>query len=240
MSIKDVLVGSTPAQRLYRGENLLWDRQSEDVRFWFSGEDAPIGTTIYERVQNLEYTKSKTVSYDSTNKMYLFRDGSYRTKSSEIQKYDFGNHWKLYFDIEIPTRKNNSKYFLDFGSVIEAKHAFGFKITLQESATKVGVNWKLTGNSSNPGIGLLDHSYIPKNESDYERLIGYFSIVDGGDGYDRLEVSINNVVNRYDVKIPQTSYSPHWNRPEFVIGGAVTESYSAYSNIHELKMVRLD
>lgn len=66
MSIKDVLIGSTPAQRLYRGETLLWQRsrlpfEYKEVKYIESTGTQYINTgfkpTIYTSIETVFSTK---------------------------------------------------------------------------------------------------------------------------------------------------------------------------------------
>lgn len=225
-------------------------QKSEDVRFWLSGEDAPvlIGSTgyWYERVENIPFTIYGSNAYDSENQKYDFSVASWLAEYTQpnSNNYDFGHHWKLYFDIDAYVYGNRTvdKYFLDFGSVTNTNKNFGFSMGLTtNNTTTIGINWKLMGNNSNPGIGALTHPYQPSDPyTGYESVSGYYAIIDGGDGYDRLEVSINGVVQRYNVQIPQTSYSPPWNNQRIVVGSALNNSFKLPNKIRELKMVVID
>lgn len=223
-------------------------KQSEDVRFWASGNDAPAAAGSYsylvERIQNTSFLIQGSNVYDATENLYDFRQNSQYADSTGSSVYDFGHHWKLYFDIDayVYNGRTLDKYFLDFGSVTNANHAFGFHMGLATgNKTTVGINWKLNGNSSNPGIATLAHSYVPSaGVSQYEPVQGYYTIVDGGDGFDRLEVSINGVIERYNVKIPQVSYSPPWVQSKWVVGGAFSNGYSLPNYMRELKLVVID
>lgn len=217
---------------------------SEDVRFWISSDDEPVGNYLIERIQQKAFQLYGENVYDAAEKLYDFRQNSRRAETTDSAVYDFGHHWKLYFDIDAYVYGGRSvdKYFLDFGSVASASHAVGFAMGLATGGrTTIGVNWKLNGNNSNPGIGALSHSYVPTaSYQQYERVKGYYAIVDGGDGFDRLEVSINGVTERYDVKIPQASYSPPWNNNKIAIGGAINIGYSLPNYMRELKLVVID
>ena len=222
-------------------------QKTEDVRFWMSGEDAPvlIGSTgyWYERVKNIPFTIYGSNAYDSENQKYDFSVVSWSAQY-DSNNYDFGHHWKLYFDIDAFVYNNRAvdRYFLDFGSVAHAIKNFGFSMSLTtNNTTTIGINWKLLGNGSNPGIGTLTHNYQPTAPyQGYESVSGYYAIIDGGDGYDRLEVSINGVVQKYNVQIPQTSYSPPWGNQKIVVGSALNSSFKLPNKIRELKMVVID
>ena len=229
---------------LLRRRAMMQSKKHEDVRFWVSSDDEPVGNYLIERIQQKAFQLYGENVYDAVEKLYDFRQNSQRAETTDSAVYDFGHHWKLYFDIDayVYSARSVDKYFLDFGSVTSSSHAFGFAMGLATGGrTTIGVNWKLNGNNSNPGIGAPSHSYAPTaSGGGYERVQGYYAIVDGGDGYDRLEVNLNGVTEQYNVKIPQVSYSPPWDNSKFVIGGAVNVGFSLPHYMRELKLVVID
>ena len=232
----------------------------EDIRLWISGEDAP------KKLQNQKWIITDRTDTDSTDKTFIIGERTDTTFESfydlqnkrydftsqanqaynnwNTSSYDFGHHWKLYFDMDVRVYSGATKgrYFLDLGSIASASHSFGFSMGIgADGSNAVGVNWKLNGNNSNPGIGTLMHGYqTQKQAGEYDSVSGYYAIIDGGDGYDYLEININGVVERYNVKIYPTGYSPPWNINKFVVGGAIDSSYGLPCYIRELKMVVID
>lgn len=226
--------------------------KAEDVRFWLSGEDAAVAVGNvgywYERIQNVPFAISGSNVYNPSLNLYDFSANNANAKvtSTDVNKYNFGNHWKMFFDMDavIFNSNNNDKYFFDFGSVGTSNHAFGFNMALNKNSQRnVGVNWKINGNSSNPGIGSLA---FPIDTTDwvvgqYLPVKGHFAILPNGD-YDKLEIEINGISMTSNVNIPKAQYNSPWNMQQIAVGSSIhsNTSFKCPCKIRELKIICLD
>lgn len=242
--------------------------KKEDIRLWLSGEDEPIHPSESKIINRWiwvdrakegynrcfligPYTSTDyNEFYDPINKEYLFtNDSKYAYNTWDTSEYsDFGNHWRLEFEGDFAVVQNGITgrgMLIDFGSVRQVPAALkGFGIKLLPSnnigSTSVGINWKMYGgNQGLSGISNLSHPFTTTLPvGDYVKIKGYYEIIDGKDGYDRLKVCLNDIIEIYDIQIPKTLYTvtgvPFW------IARGDSTGFKLNCKLKELKMVVID
>ena len=231
-------------------------RNEGELIFWLNANDAPVDNCWVDRVRGINFELRNGAGQDTINNVYDFTDNkiagfSLYSANLNRDKVDFGHHFRIEFDTFY--RRTNSGIFIDAGSLTSADKAVGFGFASRTS-NNMSCNWKMNGNSSNPWSASGEartHPNMPEaNNSDYEHLVGFFEIIDGGDGYDRLRVKINNKIVKYNTQIPKVKYGPDWDSQNkyFTIGAGVYNynvshydpDYSCNIKIREIKIYKYD
>lgn len=221
------------------------------LKYWMSGKDAPVdsgdgnGYCWVDRVAGLKWKLNYPNDaldgvYDSVNKKYTFIDNTSKYASlvgnANNRNIAFGNHFRVYFDIDIDGSKDNSA-ILDIGSVGNASKAIGF-VMFYSDGIDFFVNWKMQGNASNTGKRIINSGF---RTNEIMRVKGYYEIVDGGDGYDRFKVLVNGQHFDCNDQIPQLFYGNSWSPGYcYIARGTTNNTYHAYINIRELKIYQID
>lgn len=212
------------------------------LAYWLSGEDASVNGRWYARVGDLQMQLYGGYAYDNENYCYDFgQSNAYARCLPNSFNFTMGHHFTLEVDMDIAmTSKSNTSEILDVGSVTNASHAIGFGFRAYNNNPCVTINWKLNGNDSNPGLNGISNSNVPTAGSEYHRVKAIWSIVDGGDGYDRAVVSVNGLESKPDIQVPKAYYAPTWNQNYLYIARGVMTGYDATMRLYDLKIYVID
>lgn len=221
------------------------------LKYWFSGMDAPINGAWQDRVSGIRYILYKNSSttngetlWDQENGYYMFeiRNYAYLESMNDVD-INFGNHWRLEFDL-YQNGSASTNAFWDFGSVNDSRHAIGFSLRPQYTdypQGRMSVNWKMNGNNSDPGLAVVGGPSLISNENKFIHYHGYYAMLDGGDGYDRLHRKLNGAYDVVPVQVPKVKYGPTWHRASSYIGrGDLNVSNCATARIRDLKIYVID
>ena len=224
------------------------------LKYWFSGLDAPIDGAWQDKISGIRYVLYKNASttdaetvWDQENGYYDFsplRNYAYLVNMNNVN-LNFGHHWRLEFDLYQNGASGNNTFW-DFGSVNASSHAIGFALYPQNSdypQGRMSVNWKMQGNNSNPGISSYGGPSLISNNDEFIHYQGYFAMLDGGDGYDRLYRKLNGVSDIVPIRVPRVEYGPTWSQKTSYIGRVDTNQYANYPvsvKISDLKIYVID
>lgn len=228
---------------MLRRRMLLLDTINSDEKYlkhWWSGEDELENGILKDRMgTGFDWLIQGNPVHE--NGMLIFKNvNTYAVLSGkETEDWDLGHHFKIMLDIDV--MKGNFPYwsaFLDMGSVTNASKNIGF------IATDVGmaINWKLKGNSSNPG--LHNNPNYPDNMKfdplKWNTVNGYISLVDKRNGYDKCVVKVNDQTYEYPVDVPKTEYKNMNNTSQSYLGRGVLNSYGTYLRLRDIKIYVYD
>ena len=224
------------------------------LRYWFDGNDAPINGAWQDKISGIRFVLYKNGSTTNADTLWNQEQGCYIFNGKDNDyallpnmntvNFNWGNHWRFEFDIE-QNGKNSTSAFWDLGSIGNSSKALGFSLVPAAETNPRGtmsMNWKLLGNDSNPGLSLPPpEPVIISNEDEFVRYTGYYAIVDGGDGYDRLHRMLNEASDIASVLVPKTQYGPTWANYRSYIGrGVLSNSYYSNVKIHSFKVYVID
>lgn len=231
-------------------------RNDGKLVFWLNAEDAPVNDCWVDRIRGINFSLYRGAYQDVENNVYDFTDDkmcgfSLYSGNPNRTKVNFGHHFRMEFDTFY--RRTNSGIFFDIGSLTNADKAIGLGFA-SSTSNNLSCNWKMEGNNSNPWSVTGEartHPNMPEvNNPDYEHLTGFFEIIDGGDGYDRLRIKLNDKIIKYYTQIPKAEYAPEWysQNKYFTIGAGVynynqssqTSTYYCNIKIREIKVYQYD
>lgn len=243
------------ANLLARRREMLGSRKGI-LMHWLCADDAPVNGHWASRGKvkySFAVSPSAISSYDSVNKLYVLggNDSNYVNLNvnyvmpSTGTGFSMGHHWRCEFDIYLKKQGATTFNFFDIASVgaVSTKAlGIGFGTTLSSgTSSSFLLNWKMQGNNSNPFPADTTHPAwddLPADE--YAHVVGVYSLVDGGDGYDRLIATVNGITVEYDTKIPQADYTAPWDYNLLYIGRGRTSGYYNNIKVKDIKIYVID
>lgn len=187
----------------------------KDPRYWLCGKDSLIDNSWYDRCGNIQWNVSGTVIHNSDN--YVVNGASgYFYRSDSGNDYNLGNHFKIIVEVDI-----ENEFYMDFGSVGQANKNIGFGYSAETGDMKM--NWKMMGNSSNPGCNVSDK--FPATPGEH---VITFAVVDAGNGKDKCEYTLDGEKHSTEGIVPKaTNFNGYtgWDIKAFYIGRAYAAGY---------------
>ena len=170
--------------------NIIIDDDSTEykLKYWWSGEDAPISNLWYDRINNKAWNTTYC-TYDATNKWYDMSGAtSYCYMNNNSNKLlQFGAQFKIFVRTMFKhnPKKLYGNYFGDFGSLrggsinINLGNTHGTESSANNDGLGIGINCKSANNNSSnpawgPSVSVLQNNF--KTWTDFRYLeyeIGY-------------------------------------------------------------------
>ena len=191
--------------------------QGGELKYFLSGKDDLINGVWVDRI-NSEVKWLPKGSCMKTDGGYLLNGDSGYLMANNALLYDLGNHFRVMAEF---TTTTDSYVLIEFGSIVNANKNISFQ-TGKGNGQYSALNWKMQGNSSNPGTTIE----IPVTTGHH-----YFTwaIVDAGNGYDKFVASIDGVTKETEGIIPKaTNFGGYknWDNKNFYIGRGVVNGYA--------------
>ncbi|MDY5075731.1 MAG: hypothetical protein SPE88_02975 [Paludibacteraceae bacterium] len=191
--------------------------QGGELKYFLSGKDELVNGAWVDRI-NSEVKWLPKGSCTKTDGGYLLNGDSGYLIANNALLYDLGNHFRVMAEF---TTTTDSYVIIDFGSIHDVKKNISFQ-TVSNNGQTISMNWKMKGNSSNPGVTIkmpvtTGHHYFT------------WAIVDAGNGYDKFVASIDGVTKETAGIIPKaTNFGGYknWNNKNFYIGRGVANGYA--------------
>lgn len=235
--------GSNIIERKYIGKDLVFNYIDDPYKNYelilhLSGKDAPVSNNWICRVTGKRWALYGGVVHNSGNKMYMFENSNMYAQLAD-SVYDFGNHWICVVDGDFKKISNSYGLLLDFGSITNASKATSVQYG-GDNGNRSSQNWKLFGNSSNPGVTIVSDLFEPITSTKWTNITMHQKIIDGGDGYDIFSSKINESPwVDCPVKIPKTDYN-RMNTPWKINQGVEGSNYGGIGRYRDIKIYKID
>ena len=189
------------------------------IHYWDAEDDLSDGLWKDRMGTGFDWKFVGTVTKE--NGMWIFDnpDSSYAVNVKHVSELDLGNHFRIevesYLKRQKPTGTHYGSYILDIGSLGPVGGesnmddpnyaAVGFYTRYDG----IGVNWKMRGNGSNPGLTgpkIGSFGSIPYDGQWYENNVAYFN-ADKGNGYDTFFVDVNGRIGKWSADVLKVTYN---------------------------------
>jgi len=231
------------------------ENEKGKLQYFFDGNDAPVNGAWVDKISGIRFVLYKNNTTSGAESLWNQAQGWYEFEgqnnnyaqlySMNDVDFNWGHHWRLEFDL-YQNGANSTSTFWDLGSVGTSNKAMGFMLIPQNVSYPqgtMGCNWKLLGNNSNPGIMNVSPPGLAfvSNGDQFVRYTGSYSILDGGDGYDRMHRTLNNYSDIIPVQVPKVKYGPTWKSAQSRMGKSIYSiGYYSDVKIRSLKVYVID
>lgn len=210
-------------------------KKKEDFTLLYHWEasDELVNNAWIDRVQGVPFRKVGSPQYEDS--MWSCDADNYFENinlNSGTTKIVLPETWKFEAEVLIPSIVNN-RYFIDFGSIGHAYHAFGFGTTTQNSKGLYRCNYKPTANQdTNSAKNATGIDFSSADLGVLKTFIAGVEKVD--DVYSKFYLELDGVRHYGEPHIPG-AYDGNWNYNRAVIGGAVNHMYNLPCKIKSVK-----